>query len=102
MSERRYNEKVDLFSFAMCLVELIDRHLPWAGICQGAAVPNRVGRGIRPDSQLRSIADSNPRLVKLVQDCWEEDPGSRPTFAEVMRTVTELQRELELDVGGRE
>ena len=28
MSERRNNEKVDLFSFAMCLVELIDRHYP--------------------------------------------------------------------------
>ena len=27
----KYTEKVDVFSYAMCLVELVDRNVPWHG-----------------------------------------------------------------------
>jgi hypothetical protein len=29
---RAYNESADVYSYAMCLVELVDRNLPWTGV----------------------------------------------------------------------
>jgi serine/threonine protein kinase len=36
---RPYNESVDVYSYAMCLVELVDRNLPWAGRTKFPRVP---------------------------------------------------------------
>ena len=49
---QNYNESVDVFSYAMCLVELIDCNLPWTGVCPAAAVVSRVTAGRRPLKQL--------------------------------------------------
>ena len=45
-----FNEKVDIYSYAMCLVELLDCHLPWHGY--GMNVPFLCSRGDRPLKQL--------------------------------------------------
>ena len=38
----KYNEKVDVFSYAMCLLELTNRNLPWHGSGVGQqAIPVR-------------------------------------------------------------
>ena len=44
-----YNEKIDVFSYAMCLVELVDCKLPWSGVAMGAEVPHRVTTAARPE-----------------------------------------------------
>ena len=38
-----YNEKVDVFSFAMCMVELVSQKLPWSGVALGAATTSYFG-----------------------------------------------------------
>ena len=48
----KYNEKIDVFSFAMCLIELVDGRLPWSGRCSAAEVPHKVTRSTRPQHQL--------------------------------------------------
>ena len=40
-----FNEKVDVFSFALCMVELVSQKLPWSGVALGAEVPHRVTTG---------------------------------------------------------
>jgi hypothetical protein len=42
---RPYNESADVYSYAMCLVELVDRNLPWTGV---ASLPP-------PDSRDRGV-----------------------------------------------
>ena len=76
-----YNEKVDVFSFAMCLVELVDVKLPWTGICHASAVPLHVTRGERPTQQLRS---AEPAVARLSQACWAKGPQDRPSFVTVV------------------
>ena len=92
----RYNEKIDVFSFAMCLVELIDGRLPWQGICTPAEVPHKVVRKVRP---LRKLSKAEDNMAEMVQKCWHHNPGSRPSF----RTIRmELEAEAEargLDCG---
>ena len=36
-----YSEKVDVFSYAMCLVELVDCKLPWNGVALGGKYNKR-------------------------------------------------------------
>ena len=69
-----YNEKIDVFSYAMCLVELVDCRLPWSGTATGAEVPHKVTRGTRP---LRQLAGTEARPVdtglgQLIRDCWAQ------------------------------
>ena len=50
----KYNEKVDVFSYGMCLVELVHRNLPWhgSGVAQ-QQIPMRLTQGKRPEHQIR-------------------------------------------------
>jgi serine/threonine protein kinase len=87
---KTFNEKVDVYSYAMCLVEVIDRNLPWASSGIGI-VPLKVSRGERPEGQLRSAA---PPLAELVKECWAQDPRERPSFADVIERVAAMQAAL--------
>eukprot|EP01043_Picozoa_sp_COSAG02_P110512 COSAG02_NODE_46638_length_347_cov_0.830645_1_plen_74_part_10 len=52
----KYNEKIDVFSYAMCLIELVDCNLPWTGSTT-SIVPDLVAKGRRPEVQLRMATD---------------------------------------------
>ena len=82
-----YNEKVDVFSFAMCMVELVSQKLPWSGVALGAEVPNRVAKNERP---LRQLQDCNPTLKDLIKRCWNGRPDKRPAFAEIVLELKEM------------
>merc|ERR1712093_444809 len=82
---KKYNEKVDVFSYAMCLVELIDCNLPWAGTATSAEVPNRVTKNRRPDNQLRKATD---QMESLISRCWQENWRQRPSFDEIVLELT--------------
>lgn len=85
-----YNEKVDVFSFAMCLAEMRSRHLPWQGAKQRTdttQVPYKVTRGDRPTWQLKCDKQGNPKkdfLNILIQRCWDQDPARRPQFEDIV------------------
>ena len=82
---KKYNEKVDVFSYAMCLLELVDCNLPWAGVATSMEVPNRVTTKHRPDKQLRK---ANPQIRDLVKRCWQEDWNARPSFEQIVDELT--------------
>ena len=77
-----YNEKVDVFSYAMCLIEITNFKLPWSGVAMGAEVPHRVTTGRRPTAQLR---DCDATLAELITDCWNQLPAERPDFVEIVQ-----------------
>ena len=79
-----YNEKVDVFSYAMCLVELVDWHLPWHGCANTPEVAVKCTRGERPDRQLRS---ADPQMKELIEQCWHNEPQRRLTFAQVLTNL---------------
>jgi len=87
-----YNEKVDVFSYAMCLVELVDCKLPWSGVATGAEVPHKVTRGQRPRRQLQGTAERpvDERLASLIRDCWTQESERRPDFTTVVYRVEEM------------
>ena len=87
-----YNEKIDVFSYAMCLVELVNCKLPWTGVAMGAEVPHKVTRGQRPLKQLKGTEARpvDPRLSKLIRDCWDQRASSRPDFTTVILRLEEI------------
>jgi hypothetical protein len=65
-----YNESVDVYSYAMVLVELSHCTMPWQDTgARPHEVPHRVTTDERPVSQLREAPEE---LKKLIQDCWDK------------------------------
>lgn len=73
-----YDEKVDVYSFAMVLFEIICREVPFE-----EQAPENVGvmiaAGQRPD--LEAVPPDTPPVLKdLMIACWAQDPKMRPCF----------------------
>lgn len=90
-----YDEKVDVYSYAMILFEIICREIPFE-----EEEPASVGRltcdGHRPD--LEAVPPDCPEdLRNLMILCWAAHPGHRPSFDQitlVLRTVAPPGRQL--------
>ena len=90
----RYTEKVDVFSYGMCLVELVDRNLPWHGSGVGQqGIPFQLAEGKRPEHQLRAAPD--PRIKELIIACWQGQPDQRPDFVDIVARVASNSAEAE-------
>eukprot|EP01044_Picomonas_judraskeda_P011351 COSAG03_NODE_1537_length_3911_cov_1.417891_2_plen_845_part_00 len=85
-----FDEKVDVYSYAMTLVELHDASKPWetAGIGGPSEVPRRVMDGERPESQ---IENATTDMRKLIEGCWAQTPRDRPAFPDIVTTLEELR-----------
>jgi len=89
-----YNEKVDVYSYAMCLVELVDGKLPWQDVTTGAEVPHKVTAGQRPTKQLQGTAERHvdEQLAELICDCWMQRADQRPDFTTILQRLDEMVR----------
>lgn len=91
----RYNEKVDVYSYAMVLVELVSRQLPWSGVewCHPASVPTRVTKNERPFQQIKALRGTAVQsgLKDLICKCWHPRPEARPAFSEVKAALKRLR-----------
>jgi len=72
-----HDGKVDVFSFAVVLLELATRALPWPEIQFGSQFAERY-----QDSKRPSIPLGCP-FASLIQKCWAQKPADRLSFAQV-------------------
>jgi hypothetical protein len=96
----RYTEKVDIFSFAILLWEIVMAKRPYAGISVSAlTLLIKVMQGLRPDAGPN--AHMTPLAEQLIPKCWQKDPQERPDAAEILSTLKEGQYALldGVDVG---
>ncbi|KAI9905684.1 hypothetical protein PsorP6_014031 [Peronosclerospora sorghi] len=88
--ERIYTSKVDIYSLALILWELIEGNLPFENTRWNHEVEDFVLKGVRPN--IRS--DLCPlRWKLLIVTCWQADPQERPTIQQVINSLQRIGRE---------
>lgn len=85
----RYDEKVDVYSFAMIIFEVVAREIPFEDE-EPAGVGNLIMTGNRPD--LEAVPPDIPgNLRDLMILCWDKDPNRRPAFDKVCMVLGNLE-----------
>lgn len=79
--ECNYDEKIDIYSFGMCVLEMVTKEYPYAECLNQAQIYKRVCNGSKPEALYR-LAD--PTLQTLVANCLEFLPENRPTAQDLL------------------
>ncbi|KAL4577161.1 hypothetical protein LXL04_013265 [Taraxacum kok-saghyz] len=80
--KKHYNHKVDAYSFAIVLWELVHNKLPFEGMSNLQAAYAAAFKNVRPS------ADELPEdLALIVTSCWKEDPNARPNFSQIIQML---------------
>ncbi|XP_034162534.1 serine/threonine-protein kinase TNNI3K isoform X3 [Pangasianodon hypophthalmus] len=88
----RYTVKADMFSYALCLWELLTGEIPFAHLKPAAAAADMAYHHIRPP-----IGYSIPKpLSALLMRGWNACPEERPEFSEVVSKLEECLCNIEL------
>lgn len=80
--KKHYNHKVDAYSFAIVLWELLHNKLPFEGMSNLQAAYAAAFKNVRPS------ADNLPEeMATILTSCWKEDPNDRPHFSEIIQML---------------
>uniref|UniRef100_H2LG72 TNNI3 interacting kinase n=1 Tax=Oryzias latipes TaxID=8090 RepID=H2LG72_ORYLA len=81
----RYSVKADMFSYALCLWELLTGEIPFAHLKPAAAAADMAYHHIRPP-----LGYSIPKPISaLLMRGWNSCPEDRPEFSEVVSSLEE-------------
>lgn len=83
----RYNEKVDIFSFGVLLLEIATQRQPTPGL-QGIGRDPEIERR---SNDLQLLQDDHP-LRQLILDCLKDNPHERPNIMEVLEQLQTLAK----------
>uniref|UniRef100_A0A663N5V3 Receptor interacting serine/threonine kinase 4 n=1 Tax=Athene cunicularia TaxID=194338 RepID=A0A663N5V3_ATHCN len=79
---RCFDTKHDVYSFSIVVWGVLTQKKPFAEENNILHIMVKVVKGHRPE--LPAVSKSRPHscnnLIKLMQKCWQDDPGERPTF----------------------
>lgn len=74
-----YTSKVDVYSFAILMYEVLTGNEAYPGITGGVKLMNLVSEGFRPEFR----GEIKPSLESLIRQCWSQEPDQRPTFEDI-------------------
>ncbi|VDM32423.1 unnamed protein product [Hydatigera taeniaeformis] len=90
----RYTSKCDVWSFGILLWEIFS-----AGDTPYHGLTNSETRDLVENGYRLTTPDRMPRqLGKQMQSCWHQNPNRRPTFANLVVSLTQLKREFGEDI----
>ncbi|KAI7904326.1 kinase-like domain-containing protein [Cokeromyces recurvatus] len=82
--EEGYNEKVDLYAFGMCLIEMTTGEYPYAECTNTAQVYKKVCQHIKPDS-LSKI--QNQEVLEVINSCLSINEHERLSAQELLEST---------------
>lgn len=80
--EEKYNEKVDVYSFGMCMLELSTMEYPYAECKNAAQIYRKVTQGVLPGG-LAKVEDQ--ALREFIELCIGHDPEQRPEARQLLK-----------------
>ncbi|CAK9154688.1 unnamed protein product [Ilex paraguariensis] len=87
-----YDTKVDVFSFALILHEMIEGCPPFS-TKQENEVPKSYAAKERPPFIAPAKCYAHG-LRELIEECWSENPSKRPTFRQIIRRLESIYNSL--------
>ncbi|KAG2684914.1 hypothetical protein I3760_10G097800 [Carya illinoinensis] len=87
-----YDTKVDVFSFALILQEMIEGYPPFSAK-QDNEVPKLYAAKQRPPFRA-STKHYAHGLKELIEECWSENPAKRPTFQKIIIRLESIHNSL--------
>ncbi|KAK9277183.1 hypothetical protein L1049_006722 [Liquidambar formosana] len=90
---RRYDKKVDVFSFAMILYEMLEGDPPMAHY-EPYEAAKYVAEGHRPMFRAKGFI---PELRELTEQCWAQDMNQRPSFLDILKRLEKIRENLPTD-----
>ena len=83
LEDNLFDEKSDVYSFAIVIWEIWDGGVPWHGLKPVQITRKVVDKRERPPPPEGAPTD----LVALMQRCWDHEPDARPTFAAIKAEI---------------
>mmetsp|Transcript_41925 Transcript_41925/g.98317 ORF Transcript_41925/g.98317 Transcript_41925/m.98317 type:complete len:349 (-) Transcript_41925:44-1090(-) len=97
-NNRFYNEKVDVYSFALVLFEVICEEQPFEDV-DPSHIESKVSKGERPD--LEAVPPECPQpLLQLMTHSWAAKPDARPSFEHILKVLVKLEPNPESPLNG--
>ncbi|KAG2707082.1 hypothetical protein I3843_05G119500 [Carya illinoinensis] len=90
---RKYDKKVDVFSFAMILYEMLEGDPPLSNL-EPYEAAKYVAEGHRPTFRSKGYI---PELKELTEQCWAADMNRRPSFLEILKRLEKIKEILPTD-----
>ncbi|KAK1267065.1 Serine/threonine-protein kinase HT1 [Acorus gramineus] len=87
---RKYDKKVDVFSFAMILYEMLEGDPPLVNL-EPYEAAKHVSEGHRPTFRVKGLL---PDLKDLTEKCWADDMNRRPPFLEILKRLEKIKENL--------
>lgn len=87
---RKYDKKVDVFSFAMILYEMLEGDPPMSNY-EAYEAAKCVAEGHRPTFRSKGFT---PELRELTEQCWSADKNQRPSFLEILKRLEKIKENL--------
>lgn len=78
--EEDYTELVDIYSFGMCVLEMVTLEIPYSECDNVAKIYKKVSSGLRPQA-LSKVKD--PEVRAFIEKCLAQ-PRARPSAAELL------------------
>jgi len=85
--ESAYDEKVDIYAFGMCLLEILTKETPYRECSNPAQIYKKVMKGERPESLQRLRSEIARDFITLCLGYQDEASGNyiRPTASELLK-----------------
>lgn len=76
-----YDEKIDIYAFGMCLLEMVTKDYPYSECENAAQIFRRVTTGVKPQA-LGRVTD--PEVLNFIEFCIHANPKRRPSAQELL------------------
>jgi len=89
----RYNNKCDVYSFALIVWELINGVLPYKdlNLSQNDLVKEIAQNGRRSQVLIKPNSNITKVITEIIKMCWNQDPSLRPSFVEILEKFEDFE-----------